>query len=147
MQTPASPSPTPAGPDSNDRLLAGVAHASSLLGLWLIGPLVIYCVQREKSRFVAHHAMRAMVLQFAFMVMGIISLLGVTVLQSVAFASRTTLLIGAALFGCAILMPSIYVLLTVLAMVRAFRGQIARRALFAPTTEAILRRDAAVPKA
>ncbi len=57
------------GPD--ERSFAMLAHALQIVG-WFIAPLVIFLVRRE-SRFVAFHALQALLFQIAYMVlMGIL---------------------------------------------------------------------------
>ncbi|HEY0137872.1 MAG TPA: DUF4870 domain-containing protein [Nannocystis sp.] len=145
MHTAPRPSPAPTGPDSTDRLLAGSAYASSLLGLWLVVPLIIYCVRREQSRFVAYHAMRAMILQCACVALGVLGLVLAMTLLHAPTTPGTVIELGSAVFLLfALLVPALHVVLAVIAMVLAFRGRTNRRALFARTTERILRRDAGV---
>ena len=46
-------------PGAEERLLAAAAHLSLFMGLWVIGPIAIYFWQKERSAFVAFHAMQA----------------------------------------------------------------------------------------
>lgn len=43
--------------------MAAACHLSSLAGFGFIGPVVIYLTQRERSGFVARHALQALFLQ------------------------------------------------------------------------------------
>jgi uncharacterized membrane protein len=55
-------------PTQDDRTMATLAHILQLVG-WFIAPLVIFLIKRE-SRFVSFHALQALFLQFAYMVLG-----------------------------------------------------------------------------
>jgi len=62
------------GLTSDERLWAMLAHLSALLGYVVglgqyIAPLVIYLVYRERSRFVAFHALQALYFQLALLVL------------------------------------------------------------------------------
>ncbi len=57
-------SPPPAMPaegarTQEERLLAAAGYLGYFTGFWLVVPIVIYVFYRDKSRFVAHHALRA----------------------------------------------------------------------------------------
>jgi uncharacterized membrane protein len=51
--------------------MAAVAHLSFFVGFWLIGPIVFYVIKRRESRFVAFHAMQAMVAHVLCAVLGV----------------------------------------------------------------------------
>jgi uncharacterized membrane protein len=51
----------------DERTMATLAHALQVVGWW-IAPLIIFLVQR-KSRFVSFHALQALLLQIAYMVL------------------------------------------------------------------------------
>ena len=60
----------------DDRMWAMFAHLAGLLGYALVfghiaGPLVIYLVYKEKSKFVAFHALQSLFFQIAMSVLGI----------------------------------------------------------------------------
>jgi len=62
------------GLTSDERLWGMLAHLSALLGYVVglgqyIAPLVIYLVYRERSRFVAFHALQALYFQLALLVL------------------------------------------------------------------------------
>lgn len=62
------------GLTADERLWAMLAHLSALLGYVVglgqyIAPLVIYLVYRERSRFVAFHALQALYFQLALLVL------------------------------------------------------------------------------
>lgn len=43
-----------------DKMFALVAHLSGCVA-WVIGPLVIYLIKKDQSKFVAYHAMQALI--------------------------------------------------------------------------------------
>jgi len=51
----------------DERTMATLAHALQVVGWW-IAPLIIFLVQR-KSRFVSFHALQALLLQVAYMIL------------------------------------------------------------------------------
>lgn len=65
------------GLTADERLWAMLAHLSALLGYVVllgqyIAPLVIYLVYRERSRFVAFHALQALYFQLALLILWVI---------------------------------------------------------------------------
>jgi uncharacterized membrane protein len=63
-------------PSQDDRMMAAVAHLSFFVGFWLVAPIAFYVVKRKESRFVAFHAMQAVVahvLSVAIGVFGVIA--------------------------------------------------------------------------
>ena len=49
-------------PDRDERMMAGLAHASiAVFGMGIIGSVVLWASEKEKSRFVATQALQAMV--------------------------------------------------------------------------------------
>jgi len=53
----------------DERILAALAHASVLLPLWgLIGAIIVWAAQREKSRFVGFQALQAAAYQLVLIV-------------------------------------------------------------------------------
>lgn len=55
-------------PNQDERTLAMLAHLLQVFSGFL-GPLIIYLVKRNQSRFVAFHALQALFWQLAFMVL------------------------------------------------------------------------------
>ena len=53
-------------PTADERTMATLAHVLQLVG-WFIAPLIIFFIRRE-SRFVSFHALQAIFLQLAYMV-------------------------------------------------------------------------------
>jgi len=61
----------PAGATQDERILAALAHASVILPFWgLIGAIVIWATQREKSRFVGFQALQVIAYQLVLIVGG-----------------------------------------------------------------------------
>jgi len=77
----------------DERILAALAHASVILPFWgLIGAIVIWVTQREKSRFVSFQALQGVAYQLVLVLGGLLgfacymcSFLGVFLLMPVGF--------------------------------------------------------------
>jgi len=69
-------------PEQSDRMMSAACHVSSLVGFGFLAPLVIYLTQRERSGFVARHALQALFLQ-AFHVVSTLLILAVVILAGV----------------------------------------------------------------
>ena len=54
-------------PSPDERSLASLAHALQIVG-WFIAPLIIFLIRRD-SKFVAFHALQALLLQIVYMIM------------------------------------------------------------------------------
>jgi len=54
-------------PSADERSLASLAHALQIVG-WFIAPLIIFLIRRD-SKFVAFHALQALLLQIVYMIM------------------------------------------------------------------------------
>jgi uncharacterized Tic20 family protein len=48
-----------ASPKQEDRVLAGACHLAMFVGFPIVGPLALYFVKKDSSRFVAFHALQA----------------------------------------------------------------------------------------
>lgn len=87
------PDPIPGAPSAvepqENRLLAALAHLSFITGFWLIAPIAIYVVKRKESRFVAFHALQAVLVQVVFGVVMTLGFIGFVVLTAVAGSSRS----------------------------------------------------------
>lgn len=153
---PTAPVP-PADPSQEDRLLAAAAYLGYFTGFWLVVPIVVYVFRREKSRFVAHHAMRAVLLHLIAIPLSILCML----LSLAATIVTVTALDGpgahrhdhgGALAGATMLMfwgswllpMLIYLLVTVLAAIRAFQGRVNKRSLLGRLSEWFLAKDRTV---
>ncbi len=57
----------------DERILAALAHASVILPFWgLIGAIVVWATQREKSRFVGFQALQGVVYQLCIILLGFV---------------------------------------------------------------------------
>lgn len=52
-------------------MMAVASHLSFFVGFWLVGPIVFYVIKRRESRFVAFHAMQALVAHVLSSVLGV----------------------------------------------------------------------------
>jgi uncharacterized Tic20 family protein len=67
LQAPAAATAQPTTtPSQEDRGLAAAAHLSFFVGFWLAAPIAIYAIKRKESRFVAHQAAQAALVQILF---------------------------------------------------------------------------------
>ena len=120
-------SPAPAEvPSANERLLAGAAHIGAVFGPFLVVPIVIYFLQRDKSRFVRHHAARAIKLYLGMLlvvVMGVIT--GVTLFVAIPSFMPPSFLMAMlmGLYYVVSLACLAYLVLAVIAAVRAYNGE------------------------
>jgi uncharacterized Tic20 family protein len=61
------------GVTQDERIMAALAHASVILPFWgIIGAIVVWATQREKSRFVGFQALQAGVYQLALILGGML---------------------------------------------------------------------------
>jgi len=129
----------------DERTMATLAHALQVVGWW-IAPLIIFLIHR-KSRFVSFHALQALLLQIAYLILmgGCMVLWFVTIFSTVAHSNAGNAAPPTAMF---ILFPiiwlafmSVWILVLVMAIVYAIKagrgewadypviGKIARRLL------------------
>jgi uncharacterized Tic20 family protein len=98
-------------PTSDERMLATIGYLSYLVGFWLIAPFAIYLWQRERSRFVAFHAIQALALHLmltvASMCLGAIFFVGF-------FGGFVVSAVGSKLLGYAIVAVAMLAWLAVL---------------------------------
>ncbi|MDW8027037.1 MAG: DUF4870 domain-containing protein [Armatimonadota bacterium] len=101
-----------------ERLWAMLAHLLALLGyvIWLgayVAPLVIYLVYKDKSQFVAFHALQSLFFQLALLVVGVIcALLALTiVLACLALPVALVVVVGALVY-------------IILAAIKAYNGEL-----------------------
>lgn len=153
--TPFSPPAAPAEPSQEDRLLAAAAYLGYITGFWLVVPIVIYVVKRERSRFVAHHAMRAVILHLVAVPLGIMAFVvslavGIGTMVSLApkggrggedmMAGLFVLFV----YGSWIVPFLIYFVVCVLAAIRAFQGRTNTGSWLGRLAEWFLRQDRSV---
>lgn len=148
------PAPPPDDISQEDRLFAAAAYLSYFAGFWMVAPAVIYVLRREKSRFVAHHAIRAMLIQgflIPAVLAGFILSLSVGILlasageraarhSSGAFTAFWALMI----WGSWLLPIFVHLAITVLTAISAFQGRIRPDSLLGRLTERILSHDKSV---
>jgi uncharacterized Tic20 family protein len=94
----------------DERVMAAIAHATVVFSaVGLIGPLIIWGTQREKSRFVAFQALQAAAYQFLLLLGGLLAgalyvcsflSLPVTALLSAPFDERAALCFPFLGFSC-----------------------------------------------
>jgi uncharacterized Tic20 family protein len=58
--------PTELVPSQDERTMAMLAHVLGVMGF--IGPLIIYAIKANESKFVAYHAMQSLIFQIAYLV-------------------------------------------------------------------------------
>lgn len=104
---PLPPSDGPTGSTAEDRTLAAVGYAAAVFVSFLV-PLVLYFVKKDQSKFVAFHAMQAIIFHVA-----------VAVGYAIA-AMLTLVLIGVLLFPVVGLLSLIF---SILAALAAYRGE------------------------
>ncbi len=137
-------------PDPTARLLACAAHLSSVLGPWLVLPLIIYGFQRKQSYFVADHALRAAMLQLAvFITLSIGMMLGGALLTVTGafFPAHMFLVMAMCTLTFSAVIPLLILAIVLTTAVRAYRGRHDPDALFARASAEILRCDPGVPRA
>ncbi len=107
-----------AGVSDEERLWAMLAHLLALLGyvVWVgayVAPLVVYLVYKDKSQFVAFHALQSLFFQLALLVVGAICvLLALTiVLACIAIPAIALISIGALAY-------------IIVAAIRAYNGEL-----------------------
>ena len=118
--------PPSAQPTEEERLWAMLAHVLTFVSAF-IAPLVIYFVYRERSKFVAFHAMQSLlfhlglwVIAFALIVMVI-----TVVLACVAIPLSWIVTIGALVY-------------VIVIAIRAHQGQLAEYVLVGPMAKSIV---------
>jgi uncharacterized membrane protein len=117
-------------PTKEECLLACVAHLALFGGFWLLGPLALYYWKHKESRFIAFHAVQAILLSLVMLAFGILGMLvlfvlvlGLAAAAHAAFgkgAAGPAVMLGYALGLLIMALPAI---LAIVGGVRAFRGQ------------------------
>jgi uncharacterized Tic20 family protein len=155
---PGSPPPTApvvSSTTQEERILAAASYLGYVAGFWLIVPIVIYVLKREQSRFVAHHALRAVLLHLLavpVLILGwLLAMVGSFALASVFEDRRPDSAFGAAFLVTTVLawlLPWFaFLVVTVLGAVRAFQGRIQTGSLFGRIVERLLGQDRTVTAA
>jgi uncharacterized protein len=126
---PAAPQaePTAGSPNDEERVLAGLSHVALFVGLPVVGPVAIYFIKREQSRFVAFHALQATFLALAAVPAVIVSWVFTIVLELALLSSMRAgaldLLVPLSTLGCFGLPLLVIALTAVTAGVSAFQGR------------------------
>ena len=64
-------------PSGEEKLLAAATYLLGFVGAWLVGAILIYFWQRDRSRYVAFHAVQSVILQ-AFIAIAVVVVLATT---------------------------------------------------------------------
>lgn len=107
MESPTSPTTVPDGPTDAERVVAMLAHLITFMSSF-IGPLVIYLVKKDESKFVADQAKEVLNFQISVLIYAVVAVLSFFIL------------IGA------VLVPALGVfvfVVTILGAVRAYEGK------------------------
>jgi uncharacterized protein len=117
---------------SDEKLLALICHLSMFFG-GLIIPIVIYFIQKGKSKFVAFNALETIYFHIAYIVIVVIAAVLVAIFVSIGAMTSTTsrndmsplaiiFIVAASLFIFAIVIY--FVVYAIIAAVKSFQGQI-----------------------
>lgn len=68
----SAPAESTGEPSSESRGWAVAAHLLPLIGLFLIGPLIVWLIKREEDPFVEEHSREALNFQISILIYGII---------------------------------------------------------------------------
>lgn len=125
-----SPPPTvPDGATTNqeERLLSACAYLTWIVGFWIVGPVAIYLLYREKSRYVAFHCIQAIVVSVGLTIIApVFWILGLLLVFAVSLTGSDGPMPGVLVFG----MYGVFILVLIVPMLwmllgayRAFQGQ------------------------
>lgn len=138
-----------AEPGAADRALAVAAYLGCLVGLWLIAPLAVYVLRRRCSRFAAHHAAQAALLQLLFGALLTVCLLLAAILGSLALfvldppsMVSWIVLLG---WGGWLVPVVLHLVLTLRSVWRAGRGRVAAGSRLGRMAEWLLAHDPGLP--
>ena len=53
----------PDAPSGEEKMIAAATYLLAFVGFWLVGSVLIYFWQRDRSRFIAYHAVQSVILQ------------------------------------------------------------------------------------
>lgn len=117
-------------PSNEECMLAALAHGAIFFGFWMVGPLAVYALKRTESRHASFHAMQALVLWALHIpvaaVVGIGGLLLTFGLAAAVPHDRSGILgamIALGWLGSVALFTAIFLVVSVMAAVRAYRGE------------------------
>ena len=100
LSTTSPETPRDNNPLNDVKLLCVLCHASALIGLGIILPLIVYCIKKEECETVAAHAKEALNFHLTMMIYGFISalltfvLIGIPMMIAVIFGSLIFAIIG-----------------------------------------------------
>lgn len=149
----SSPPTGPAELTQEDRLMAAGSYLGYLVGFWLVVPIVVYVLKREKSRFVAFHSLQAIivhVLAIPFFIFGWIFAIATSAGLALAMEPRAAnkdafgliMMLG---YVVGLLVPwCVYLALSIVCAVRAMQGRMARFPIAAWLTDRFLAGDKGV---
>ena len=132
----------------DERTMATLAHALQVVGWW-IAPLIIFLLQR-KSRFVSFHALQALLLQIAYLILmgGFMVLWFVMIFSTIAHQTADKSAPPVALF---VLMPIVWfgfmgmwifvLVIAIVYAIKAGRGEWANYPLIGNIARKILKMD------
>jgi hypothetical protein len=105
-----------------------------------------YALRRTRSRFAAHHAVRALLVQLAAITVSVVGSL-VVLFTSLALVliDPQALLFGLLLYGALMAGLLVYLVIVVIAAVQALHGQVVRDSRLGRATEWLLAQDVGVP--
>ncbi|WP_460907550.1 DUF4870 domain-containing protein [Spirosoma areae] len=109
---PVSPTPVPLS-NSDERLWAMLAHLSALTGLFtvvgsLVGPLIVWQIQKEKSAYVDYHGKEAVNFQIT---------------MALAFAASFLLMLLLIGFVLIWIVGAVWFVFTIIAAIKANNGE------------------------
>lgn len=100
METPTPPPTLPGASSPDEKLLGIVMHVLCLIGFPIIGPLVVWLMKKDQSRYLDQQGRELLNFQISYCIYGIISavltaiLIGIPLLVAVAVASVVLTIIG-----------------------------------------------------
>ncbi len=124
----AATAPSDARLTQEEKLLAAGSYVAWVMGFWLIGPIVIYALYREKSRYVAFHAIQSIIVSVCLTLLVPLLLIGgLVVVFLVTAATGDTGPLSAVmmflLYALCILAALVPMVFMVIGAWRAFNGQ------------------------
>jgi uncharacterized Tic20 family protein len=64
----------PRAPSGEEKMIAAATYLLGFVGFWLVGAVLIYFWQRDKSRFIAYHAVQSVILQMTIFLAVVLAL-------------------------------------------------------------------------
>lgn len=66
----------PEAPSGEEKMIAAATYLLGFVGFWLVGAVLIYFWQRDRSRFIAYHAVHSVILQMTIFLAVMVALVG-----------------------------------------------------------------------